>query len=290
LILIHKGVLMKKVAIITDSTAYLPEYLVDELGIHVIPLTLLWGEDVYRDGVDIRSEEFYARLAEANVLPTTSQPSVGEFTSLFSRLLDEDYAVLAMLISSGISGTVDSALQARDAFPGAPITVVDSHLVAMPLGFMVMKVARAAQAGASLEECQALAEAVYSKIGVYFMVDDLKYLHMGGRINTAKRLLGSALDLKPIMELKDGKIELVESVRSRKKALARMLDLVERDIAGSEGVRIAAFHAAAEEEAQALLVQAVERFNPIETVTTFVSPVIGAHTGPGTVSIAYQME
>jgi DegV family protein with EDD domain len=290
LILIYKGVLMKKVAIITDSTAYLPEYLVDELGIHVIPLTLLWGEDVYRDGVDIRSEEFYARLAEANVLPTTSQPSVGEFTSLFSRLLDEDYAVLAMLISSGISGTVDSALQARDAFPGAPITVVDSHLVAMPLGFMVMKVARAAQAGASLEECQALAEAVYSKIGVYFMVDDLKYLHMGGRINTAKRLLGSALDLKPIMELKDGKIELVESVRSRKKALARMLDLVERDIAGSEGVRIAAFHAAAEEEAQALLVQAVERFNPIETVTTFVSPVIGAHTGPGTVSIAYQME
>ena len=281
---------MKKVAIITDSTAYLPEYLVDELGIHVIPLTLLWGEDVYRDGVDIRSEEFYARLAEANVLPTTSQPSVGEFTSLFSRLLDEDYAVLAMLTSSGISGTVDSALQARDAFPGAPITVVDSHLVAMPLGFMVMKVARAAQAGASLEECQALAEAVYSKIGVYFMVDDLKYLHMGGRINTAKRLLGSALDLKPIMELKDGKIELVESVRSRKKALARMLDLVERDIAGSEGVRIAAFHAAAEEEAQALLVQAVERFNPIETVTTFVSPVIGAHTGPGTVSIAYQME
>lgn len=281
---------MKKVAIITDSTAYLPEYLVDELGIHVIPLTLLWGEDVYRDGVDIRSEEFYGCLAEANVLPTTSQPSVGEFTSLFSRLLDEDYAVLAMLISSGISGTVDSALQARDAFPGAPITVVDSHLVAMPLGFMVMKVARAAQAGASLEECQALAEAVYSKIGVYFMVDDLKYLHMGGRINTAKRLLGSALDLKPIMELKDGKIELVESVRSRKKALARMLDLVERDIAGSEGVRIAAFHAAAEEEAQALLVQAVERFNPIETVTTFVSPVIGAHTGPGTVSIAYQME
>ena len=281
---------MKKVAIITDSTAYLPEYLVDELDIHVIPLTRLWGEEVYRDGVDIRSEEFYARLAEANVLPTTSQPSVGEFTNLFSRLLDEDYAVLAMLISSGISGTVDSALQARDAFPDAPIAVVDSRLVAMPLGFMVMKVARAAQAGASLEECQALAEAVYSKIGVYFMVDDLKYLHMGGRINTAKRLLGSALDLKPIMELKDGKIELVESVRSRKKALARMLDLVERDIAGSKGVRIAAFHAAAEEEAQALLVQAVERFNPIETVTTFVSPVIGAHTGPGTVSIAYQME
>jgi DegV family protein with EDD domain len=281
---------MKKVAIITDSTAYLPDKIIEELGIHVVPLTLHWGEDSYRDGEDIRAEEFYERLAKADTIPTTSQTAVGEFTELFSRLLADDYAVLAILISSGISGTVDSALQAQKSFPGAPIAVVDSQLVALPMGFMVMKVARAAQAGASLEDCQALAAEVYPKIGVYFMVDDLKYLHMGGRINTAKRLLGSALDLKPIMEIRGGKIELVESVRSRKKALARMLDLVERDIAGCESVRIASFHAAAEEEAKILLEDAVERFHPIETVTTFVSPVIGSHTGPGTVSIAYQME
>ncbi len=281
---------MKKVAIITDSTAYLPDYLIKELGIHVVPLTLHWGEDTYRDGEDIRAEEFYERLAKANIIPTTSQTSVGEFTQLFSRLLAEDYAILTILISSGISGTVDSAMQAQKAFPDAPIAVFDSQLVAMPMGFMVMKAARAAQAGASLEECLALAKAVYPKIGVYFMVNDLKYLHMGGRINTAKRLMGSALDIKPIMELRNGKIELVESVRTRKKALARMLDMVEEDIAGNPGVRIASFHAAAEEEAQALLAEATARFNPIETVTTFVSPVIGTHTGPGTVSIAYQME
>ncbi len=281
---------MKKVAIITDSSAYLPDETVKDLDLHVVPLTLHWGEDTYRDGEDIRAEAFYARLAEADTLPTTSQTTVSEFTRLFSSLLEQDYAVLALLISSGLSGTVDSALQAQTAFSGAPLAVFDSRLVSMALGFMVMKVARAAKDGASLEECQALAEAVYPKIGVYFTVETLKYLHMGGRINTAKRVMGSALNIKPIMEIRDGKIELVESVRSRKKALARMLEMVERDIAGSESVRISTFHAAAEGENQELMEEAVARFSPIETVITHVSPVIGTHTGPGTVSIAYQVE
>ena len=278
---------MKKVAIITDSSAYLPEQITDELGIHVVPLTLHWGEETFRDGEDIRAEEFYARLVESDTIPTTSQTTVGEFERLFKSLLDQDYAVLAILLSSGISGTVESALQAQMAFPEAPLAVMDSQLVSMALGFMVLAVARAAKAGASLEECQVLAEEIYPKIGVYFTVDTLKYLNKGGRINTAKRVMGAALNIKPIMEIREGKIELVESVRSRKKALARMLDLVERDISGHDSVRISTFHAAAEADSETLLAEAVARFNPVETITTHVSPVVGAHTGPGTVSIAY---
>ena len=281
---------MKKVAIITDSSAYLPDEMIEALNVSVVPLTLHWDDQTYRDGVDIRAEEFYARLAESDTIPTTSQVTVSEFSRLFKSLLDQDYAVLALLISSGISGTVESALQAKMDFPDAPIDVVDTRLVSMALGFMVIAVARAAQEGASLEECKALAEAIYPKIGVYFTVDTLKYLNKGGRINTAKRVMGAALNIKPIMEIRDGKIELVESVRSRKKALARMLDMVERDIAGRKGVRIAAFHAAAEGDCQQLMAEAEARFNPVEMLTTFVSPVIGAHTGPGTVSIAYQVE
>jgi DegV family protein with EDD domain len=278
---------MKKVAIITDSSAYLPEDIVNGLDIHVVPLTLHWGEDNYRDGEDIRAEEFYARLAESDTLPTTSQVTVVEFEKLFSLLLDQGYAVLSILISSGISGTVESALQAKNKFPDAPIVVHDSQLVSMALGFMVMEVARAAQRGASLEDCLALAEELYPKIGVYFTVDTLKYLNKGGRINTAKRLMGSALNIKPIMEIRGGKIELVESVRSRKKAVARMLELAEKGIAGRSPVRVSAFHAAAAEDNQALMDEAVERFKPVETVITQVSPVIGTHTGPGTLSIAY---
>lgn len=278
---------MKKVAIVTDSTTYLPQDLADDLGLHIVPLTLHWDDKSYRDGVDIRAEEFYQRLSTSNSIPTTSQTPVNVFDELFGKLLEEDYAVFAMLISSGISGTVESALQAQKNYPEAPLEVMDTQLVSMALGFLVLTVARAAKDGASLEECVALAEETYPKIGVYFTVDTLKYLNKGGRINTASRLLGAALDIKPIMEIRDGKIELVESVRSRKKSLQRMLDLVDRGISGREPVRISTFHAAAEADCNQLMLEAVSRFYPIETIQTFVSPVIGSHTGPGTVSIAY---
>ncbi|MBG0787531.1 MAG: DegV family protein [Anaerolineaceae bacterium] len=280
---------MKKVAIVTDSTAYLPQEIVDELGLTIVPLTLHWDGESYRDGVDIMAEEFYERLAQSETIPTTSQTTVGEFVKIFQSLLDQDYAVLTLPISSGISGTVESAFQAKKEFEGQPVEVVDTKLVSMALGFMVMTVGRAAKAGTSLEECVALAHDVYPRIGVYFTVDNLKYLHKGGRINTAKRLLGSMLNVKPLMEIRDGKIELVESVRSRKKAMSRMLDLIEEDIAGREPVRIGAFHAAADEDVNILLEMAIERFHPVETVLTFVSPVIGSHTGPGTISLAYMV-
>jgi len=278
---------MKNVAIITDSSAYLPDEMVKELDLHVVPMTLHWDGESYRDGVDIKAEAFYERLGNSSTIPTTSQTTVGEFKRLFGELLGQGREVFALLISSGISGTVESALQAQTHFEGEPLEVMDSQLVSMALGFMVIEVARAAKNGASLSECKALAEALYPKIGVYFTVDTLKFLNKGGRINTAKRLMGAALNIKPIMEIRDGKIELVESVRSRKKAVKRMLDLAEKGIAGREPVRISTFHAAAELDNEALMAEAVKRFNPIETITTFVSPVIGTHTGPGTVSIAY---
>ncbi len=278
---------MKKVAIVTDSSAYLPESIIDELGIHVVPLTLHWDGQSYYDGIDIKAEEFYQRLADSNSIPTTSQVTVGEFDHIFKDLLEKDFAVLSLLISSGISGTVESAIKSQENFSGAPLEVIDSQLVSMALGFMVMTVARAANDGASLAECKALAEALYPKIGVYFTVDTLKYLNKGGRINTAKRLVGAALNIKPLLEIRGGKIELVESVISRKKAMRRMLELTEQGIDGREPVRISTFHAAAEADNQILMEQAVAQFSPIETVTTFVSPVVGTHTGPGTLSLAY---
>lgn len=278
---------MKKVAIVTDSSTYLPQDLAEDLGLHVVPLTLHWDDKSYRDGVDIQAEEFYERLSTSNSIPTTSQTPVNVFEQLFEKLLDQDFAVFAMLISSGISGTVESAMQAQKNFPGAPLEVMDSQLVSMALGFLVLRVARAAKDGASLEECVALANETTPKIGVYFTVDTLKYLAKGGRINTASRLLGAALDIKPIMEIREGKIELVESVRSRRKSMQRMLEMVDRDIAGREPVRISTFHAAAEEDCERLMQEAIARFYPIETITTYVSPVVGSHTGPGTLSIAY---
>ena len=278
---------MKKVAIITDSTAYLPQEMLDSLGISVVPLTVNWDGVSYRDGIDIQPDEFYTRLAKSDTLPTTSQSTVGDYSMVFERLIAQDRDILALPISSGISGSINSAIQAAKMFPKASIEVLDTRLVSMALGFQVLAAARAAADGASLEECTKIAKEAYNHIGVYFVVDTLKYLHAGGRIGGAKRFMGTALRIKPVLEIRDGKIEAVKSVISMKKAVEAMIELVEKDIAGRTPVRVSVFHALAEEEAKELLDLIVKKFNAVEGILSYVSPVVGSHVGPGTLSIAY---
>ena len=278
---------MKKVAIITDSTAYLPQEMIDSLGISIVPLTVNWDGVSYRDGIDIQPDEFYTRLAKSDTLPTTSQSTVGDYSMVFERLIAQDRDILALPISSGISGSVNSAIQAAKMFPKASIEVLDTRLVSMALGFQVLAAARAAADGASLEECTKIAKEAYHHIGVYFVVDTLKYLHAGGRIGGAKRFMGTALRIKPVLEIRDGKIEAVKSVISMKKAVEAMVELVEKDIAGRTPVRVSVFHALAEAEAKELLDLIVKKFNAVEGILSYVSPVVGSHVGPGTLSIAY---
>ena len=279
---------MNKVAIVSDSSAYIPKELVKEHNLTIVPLTVNWLGKSYRDGVDIEANDFYTQMSESKEMATTSQVTTGTFLEVFKELLDEGKDILYLGISKGLSATVDSAIAAKKEL-GDPenLIVWNTNLVSMALTLMVLEVARAAEKGASLQECFELAQDAYPRIGVYFTVNSLEYLHRGGRINTAKRLLGSALDLKPIMMIRDGKIELVESVRSQKKALSRMVDLIEKDIAGRSPVRIGPFHALAYDEMIAMEKLAVEKLHPIEIIRSEVSPVIGSHVGPGTVSMAY---
>ena len=281
---------MNKVIIATDSSAYLPKEYVDKYQIPVLPLTVNWEGKSYYDGIDIQAEEFYQQLGQSKSMATTSQVTVGQFLEVFGKLLDAGNQVLYLGISSGISATINSALQAK-AELGDPenLIVMDSQFVSMALGLMVLEVAKAAENGASLQECYQLAQDAVGRIGVFFTVDTLEYLHRGGRINSAKRLLGSALNLKPIMEIRDGKIELVESVISRKKALIRMVDLIEKGVDGRTPVRLAPFHALAFDDMVIMENLAKERLNPIEIIRSEVSPVIGSHVGPGTVSMAYMV-
>jgi DegV family protein with EDD domain len=278
---------MKKVAIVTDSTSYLPQEYVDSLPIRVVPLTVNWDGVTYRDGIDIQPFEFYTRLAKSETLPTTSQATIGDFSTIFKQLIDEGYDILTLPISSGISGTVNSAFQAKELLKEASIEVMDTKLVSMALGFQVLAAARAAKDGASLAECKKIAIEAYSHIGVYFVVDTLKYLHAGGRIGGGKRFIGTALRIKPILEIKDGKIEAVKSVISINKAVDAMIDLVETAVAGRSPVRVSVFHALAEDAAKALLDRTVKHFNATEGILSQVSPVVGSHVGPGTLSIAF---
>lgn len=278
---------MSKIAFVTDSTAYLPESIRQQYNIHVAPQVLIWGSEMYQDGVDIQPSEFYQRLKTAKVMPTTSQVTPGAFQKIFASLVEQDYQVMAILISNLLSGTIASAIQAREMLGKGAIIVVDSQSAAMGLGFQVLMAARAAEQGASLTECKAVVDQARENTGVVFAVDTLEFLHRGGRIGGASRFLGTALNIKPILELRNGRVEALERVRTRKKSLERLIELVEERSEKRQPLRIATLHANAAVEAQELLETAKQRLNPTETILAEVSPVIGTHAGPGTVGLAF---
>jgi DegV family protein with EDD domain len=281
---------MSQIAIVTDSTAYIPKDLVEKFEIYVAPAILIWGEQSYLDGIDIQPGEFYERLKTAKEMPTTSQATVAYFHKIFEPLVAEGRPILAVLISDKLSGTLQSATQAKDMFPGATIELVNSMSTSMEMGFQVLAAARAAEAGKPFEEVVKLAEKAKDHTGIFFIVDTLEYLHRGGRIGGAQRLIGTALSMKPILTVADGRIEAFESVRTKKKAYARLLDIIEERVSGKSNLRLAALHAAAEADASGLLDQATARLAPIESVMSEVSPAVGTHVGPGTVGIAFSTD
>jgi DegV family protein with EDD domain len=285
----RKGDAMPKVAIVTDSTAYLPDDLIKLYSITVTPQILIWGDETFQDGVDIQPNEFYRKLETSKTMPTTSQVAIVTMKAAFEKLLASGSDVLGIFISAKLSGTMQSALQAKEMLPkaGSHLVVLDSNSTSMAMGFHVLTVARAAQAGAGLAECQKLAEEARKYTGVYFVVDTLEFLRRGGRIGGAQAMLGSALNLKPLLELRDGRIESIEKIRTKGKAIARMIELVIDRTAGHNPVRLATLHANAEVEAKSALETAAAQLNPVEQILASVSPVIGTHAGPGTVGLAY---
>ncbi len=280
---------MTKTAIVTDSSAYIPEELCKKLNITIVPLSVIWGEETYSDGVTIKPTEFYTRLQNSKVMPTTSQASPEAMQKAFSGLLEQGYDVMGVFISEKLSGTLDSARQAREELASAKdkIALFDSETIAMALGYQALALARAAAQGASLKDCQKLAEQVRPNTGVFFAVETLEFLHRGGRIGGAQKLLGSALNLKPILTIVDGKVDSAGSVRTSGKAYERVIELVAEKCAGKSNVRLATLQANAEENAKAVLDKATEKLNAVESILAAVSPAIGTHTGPGTVGLAY---
>lgn len=280
---------MSKIALVTDSTAWIPKDLTDKYNITVAPQVLIWGEQTLSDGVDITPQEFYARIKTAKVMPTTSQVSIVTMQSVFSGLLEKGFDVLGVFVSSKLSGTIQSALQGREMLgKGAEkVHVVDSLSTAMAMGFQVLAVARAVADGASLAEAKAVAEKARDHTGVYFAVETLEFLHRGGRIGGAARLIGTALNMKPVLAVIDGRVEAIERIRTKSKALDRVLELVTEKTKGQSPIHIASLHANAPDEARALLDRTTKALNVTESIFTEVSPVVGNHAGPGTVGLAY---
>lgn len=279
---------MSKVAIVTDSTAYLPEDLVKEFEITVLPLIVIWGDECLRDNIDISPDAFYERLQHVKTMPSTSQPTVQSFADAFSKLHQLGYEILTITISSALSGTIDSAIQAKKMLPEATIELIDSQYTSLPLAFMALSAARAAKNGASLVQCKQIVESIRDHTEVFFAVDTLEFLHRGGRIGGASRFLGTALNLKPILQIQEGKVEALERVRTSKKAQDRLIELLESNIDGQKPLNmIGVVSAKAAESTLDLLNKIKSRFDPDEVLIADLSPVIGTHVGPGTVGVAY---
>ena len=281
---------MSKVAIVTDSSPNIPEHLIKENHIHVVPLNVIWGEESYFDGVEITNAEFYTRLKTDKVMPSTSQPSVAEFEVLFRSLYQDGYEILGSFLSEDLSGTISSATQAKKMLPEAKIEIVNSKSLAMAHGFQVLAAARAANNGASLAECKQIAEDARDRSGVIFVLDTLEFLHRGGRIGGAKRFVGTLMNVKPILTLEDGTIITLDQVRTQKKALKAIVNLIEERTKGHKNIQMATLHANNPETAQHILDEVTERIPLSEKVFAELSPVLGTHAGPGAVGLAYLVD
>ena len=274
------------ICVVTDSTADIPPETREELGIHVVPLKVIFGDEEFIDGVTMQAPEFYTRLVEEDVFPTTSQPSPGEFIEAYRGLLDRFDGIVSIHISAELSGTIDSATQARAQMEdiGEAIRIVDSRSVGMGIGLVVLEAARAAQAGGDLDSVAKLAEDLVPRSGLIFLLDTLEYLRKGGRIGPASAFLGTLLRFRPLLQIDEGVVKPLARPRSRRKGIERIRAHIE-----SVGTLHSVAVCTADDPVGAAdLAQAINDLVPGEVpAMSTIGPVIGAHAGPGLIGVAY---
>jgi len=272
------------VKIVTDSGADLPEEMVKELGITVLPIYVRFGEEVYRDRVSISEDEFYERLTHDPVHPSTTQPGPQDFLEAYQKLSADADGIVSIHISGKLSGTCNSAMVARDMLEtGCPVEVVDSEQLTMSLGLIVIAAAEMAKAGESLDKIVAEVKQAIPQIHLLALFDTLKYLLMGGRIGKAKALLGSILNVKPVLSLKDGEVVPVGQARNRAKGMDKLVDFV-KDTADIQD--LAVVYSTTPDEAQGLAERIGSVFDKEKIRMSRIGPVLGVHMGPGTLIVA----
>ena len=276
------------VRIVTDSTSDLPSELAKQLGIRIVPLRVIFGTESLRDGVDITPDVFFTRLKTGPILPTTSQPSPADFQAVFKEAIQAGEEIVCLTISAALSGTYLSATMAKESFLNSPISVIDTRTTSMALGMLAEEAARMAMAGATRQQIVAHVEKLIPLTHVLFTVDTLEYLQRGGRIGGAQALLGTLLNIKPLLTLRDGRVEPVERIRTKRKALDRMIEIaVQRTRETGYTYRVAVVHGQAPDEAVYVANRAREQIRCASLHQSEVGPVIGTHVGPGVVGLAF---
>jgi len=278
---------MSSIAIVTDSDSSLPRELAEANGIRQVPINIHFGQETFQTEIEITDVMLFERVDRDKALPTTSAPSPGQFADTFKAALDDgaDH-IVCICISSEMSGTYNAALMACDLVPEATVTVVDSRTISMGQGFMVLEAADAAREGAGVEEILARIESVRERTTLYGGLETLKYLAMSGRVGHIAAGMASLLRIKPVLTVQDGKLDMLEKVRTRKKSWARMIQLVEEGLGGSSAERMAIAHVNALDRARIFDAQLRASVDcPPETLFVAFTAGLSVHTGPGMIAV-----
>lgn len=275
------------IRIVTDSTAHLPAELAAQLGVQVVPVYVNFGQESLKEGPELSVEAFYDRLSRDQFFPKTSQPSVGDFLEVYRPAHEAGDEIVSIHVAGKLSGTVASAHAAAEMLGDARISVVDSQSVSLGLGLQVIEAARAAAGGSPRQEIVRRVEEISGRINLIFVLDTLEYLRRGGRIGRGAALLGGLLNVKPLLEVRDGEVQPLERARSRRRALHRVQELVAERNPERRPLHLAVIHALAPEDAGQLEAQLRQAFPIIESYQAQIGAAVGAHAGPNAVGVAF---
>lgn len=275
-----------KTAVVTDSTAYLPKEIADKYNIHIIPLNVIFGEESYKEEIELTAEHLYQMVKEKE-LPKTSQPAIGDFVQLFEELSEEYDAVICIHLSSGISGTFQGAIAAGNMMEKIKVYAFDSESSCMVQGFYAIEAAKRAFARESPETIMTHLEVMKGTARAYFMVDDLAHLQRGGRLSSAQVLIGSLLQVKPLLHFDDKIIVPFEKVRTRKKAMKRIVELLHEDTKNGGQYQAVIIHANREQEAIAWQNEIQANLPNVEFCISYFGAVIGTHLGEGSMGLGW---
>jgi DegV family protein with EDD domain len=282
---------MPKIAIVTDSVACIPKDLVKKYDIHIAPVQITWDRVTYKDGVDITAAEFYTRLRTSKTLPTTSSAIQGEFIRIYEGLKDKVDGIVSIVLSGKLGAAYASARTAQDIVGlMPPLEIVNTQTAMLAQAFIIVEATRVAQAGGSLKDVVDTTRETMPKVGVFWAMDTLEYLRRGGRVSLPQAIMASWLRVKPITSIEEGKVVPLAKVLSKTKAIQKLIDILEEKTAGSTKLHLGILHGNVPEEARQLENTLTSRFKYCELIKSEITPVIGTHTGPGAIGLAYYKE
>lgn len=281
---------MAKIHVVTDSGCDLPEFIKEKYNIHVVPLSIQFGDEIYRDGIDLSVEKFYQRLGTEATLPSTCQPSPADFVKCFEEIAQPGDSIISVHLSSNLSGTYQSSVLASTMVSDAiDITAIDTKSASIGVGLVAVAIAEAVQNGATKDEAIAIGERAIQELGVYFVVDTLENLRKNGRIGAAQAMVGSLLNIKPVLTLKDGIVTPFDKVRGKAKALRRIQDLIKEDALEhpDRPLRVGVTHAHCLTEAENFAETLKAELNIKDLIISYIGPTIGVHVGQGTIALLF---